>query len=198
MDTEALLRLTNLTKLNDIDTENTRFLKVDHHERFNDVIVFHFLGPKVDKNSTVWKAHSFPKWEHEQGQHIMKRYIGPKFAMFNLTNNCSKFVNDPIEEAVIDTCLEPNDGTKTIVTQAWRRMDLTPAFYRRPVIIRANQHNYIYCMFNSITIDNETEGCPETPFRLPFNVTFETSGVASTFEMVNVVTRDLGPDAETT
>lgn len=198
MDTFALYQFTNIPEFFEIDSRKTQFIRVDKNERFPNTLMSKFRGPRITNNTSIWKANPFHKWEKEDRRKIFKQYTGPRFAMFNLTANCSRLIHDPIDGTILDSCLKPGDGIQAMTQQAWKSVSLAPAeeeFFKRPVVIQSQHFNFIYCPFNNITVENETEQCPESPFSLPIQVPFETPEISSRMEDVRLVAGDLSNDS---
>ena len=182
IDTKSLAYLLEMQSLRKLTSELTKLdviRRIDHN-----TVNIRFTHPYTDKHTRVFKVLSFKYWVNLTSHPMMLDYDGPEYLIHNYTSNCTKGIDQPETDAIYESCMTKDYGDPRL--QLWKssepKDEIPP-----PEIKKTRSHTFVYCMFNNITIENETVRCPPFVIKFPILQSFETHGIVhnATFTRVN-------------
>lgn len=185
MDTQAMTKIyPDFEQLAKIEPEITRMEKF-YWNTYG--MHFFFDYPIHDNNVAFYKAIIFKEWLNEASYRITN---GPKFAMFNRTNNCTRFLSEPRVKQLFLSCDQSNTSINSFKKHSHTKIDLTDENRieeTEPTIILTQTHRLIHCYQHNITFLNETQTCGKLPFYVPLNVSINIEGLYHSYETIEAV-----------
>lgn len=175
VDTKALSYIVNLPELRKVDPEFT-LLEETSHQEFEDGIELNlrFILARKSNSTHVYKLSSFDIWELSETPRL-KRYVGPKVMLYNVTSNCKKAVYET-DKMIIANCSAQDYEEKT--SNKWETIDEVNSFEETTKLspqYKANMlFHYVYCFPHNITIRTSNIKCPPHAFRLPNTIKWST------------------------
>lgn len=142
----------------------------------------HFSMPIRDNSMTVLEAAPMPFYNETKDLHgnttvCWNNYSGPKYVLYNITNDCMTDVvtwNHEHEVIRYQTCRNKEEEMKYLGI-IWNQdscTKTTPQIRRRISMYEINGMHRIYCYPFNITIDGIEHQCPDHPFELESRRTF--------------------------
>jgi hypothetical protein len=87
----------------------------------NRTIVINLSLSKRDEDITVYNIYPFKQWT-DNFQYL--KYNGPEFMMFNISSNCSRFIDKPQTLRITEQCLEANQSISLDSGAVWTKEDI--------------------------------------------------------------------------
>lgn len=94
----------------------------------DDIMNFFLQVPRRDLTTSIYKAEVFKEW---LDLNTFKLYTGPQYIMYNNSNNCSKFIDEPKALGLHTACsagnstVDINPSFKTVVVTDQNRVEET-------------------------------------------------------------------------
>lgn len=172
---QAVADLWNTTDFDGLKPEDTLLESIILTR--NKTVNFKFLAKRAANEMKVFKIVPFDKWENlTDPTPTLLKYDGPRFAIHNSTNHCTKAIEspDPKGNWILEECLESNYTDPRL--EQWQARPNYGEKATLPKVVKSLMHNYISCFHHTITVPDGTFECPPYPFRLPHDVAFSTTG----------------------
>lgn len=129
----------------------------------------------INSDLKVFRANPIPHYINVTSNPTKVRYTGNHFMVHNVTNGCTKAINEPMTDLIVTSCRADNHIDVNL--DLWEPINcFNINSCEKPTIKFSSEHSYIECLFNIIVIDNSTMKCPHYPFRLPITTEFILDG----------------------
>lgn len=151
--------------------------------KYNRKLFIQFVIPDVEEDIEIYTASPFNYYnstgnETENERTCYMKYNGPENIMFNNSNNCTdeiRYYN--IEDDIVtrQTCDTPNYSNLPR-SGLWNQGSCTSQPINNPNFIQIRTIGYknrIYCFPHKISINNQTQNCPNYVFEINRNEEFK-------------------------
>lgn len=131
-----------------------------------------FTINEASRDTKIYKAVPFNHYVDVMSKPRIVEYHGPVLMIHNSTSNCSQGIDEPARRTVHLRCDQTNYRDHRL--DDWRpAMDQEETKKRTtPRVERMGNLNFIYCLYNKITVGNQTTYCIDKPFALPTSLAF--------------------------
>ena len=195
LNTDAFAEIYGIRELKRVKPSDTKFIglnivnkplieKYDYHARnnWNQPIVmrYSFRTKRQSNDSTILMIYPFEHWDNlALGPGRLMTYAGPRYVIFNSTNNCVKGIHEDMVGQVSGiqvSCKHTNYFDPQL--RRWKIKNETDNY--EDFTMQTQWHHtldasYVYCWPGNITIMNTQYECPLTVMKIPVKFSFSTS-----------------------
>ena len=173
--------ITDIYRFRHLQQELTKLETVERiDERSSNI---RFSCPRMSNDSVVVRAALLDIWANLSTNPVLLKYAGSELILNNFKLNCTKGIEPPSRDAVFDNCLTKDYGDPRLLH--WVAHSNQPE-HPQPRVIETRSFTVVNCVFNNISIVNETYQCPPYNIKLPYLQPFETGSVSHMVEITRI------------
>ena len=172
--TNALNELLDTDYFNEVDADSIVLIgtKLDSS---GETVRIEFIGNRIDLNTVIYKVEGISHWIHLTGKPTLMEYSGDKYVMYNYTSDCLRGLKEINQNEIRNPCTNLNERQGKLIS--WKEIAKGDPWENpaKTVAIESWPHVAVYCFTLNITIGEETEPCPNYPFKVYSTMSWNTS-----------------------
>lgn len=164
---------------------------LENVEYTESLLTVQFIVDRAAEDTTIYKLHTFDHWvNYTEAKPKMMRYRGPMHALLNTTANCTKGINEPEGQMILERCDEENYYDPRL--SEWTEINKSERQPAAVQVIKGINFKSVYCLYSHIDLPalDKTILCPPYAFKLPLNVAFKVDTHVHNTSTIHVEVRE--------